>query len=112
MALLSNGAIGVDVERTRSSLDHFARDDDFLDARQVEHGLDQDALQDGTQASRAGLVLDRLAGDRAARLVGEVRSMFSISNSRRYCSTYALLGSVRIFFSEVSSRSSSVATTG
>jgi len=74
MALLSNGAIGVDVERTRGSLDHFARDDDFLDAleaRQVEHGLDQDALQDKTQASRAGLVLDRLAGDRAARLVGE-----------------------------------------
>src|SRR5262245_24794460 len=62
------GAVRVDVERTRGSLDHLARDDDFLDAfqaREVEHGLEQNALQDRTQASRAGLALDRLAGDRA-----------------------------------------------
>src|SRR6516225_9956967 len=42
----------------------------------------------------------------------KVSSMFSISNSRWYCLTSAFFGSVRIFFSEVSSRSSSVATTG
>src|SRR6202047_4047161 len=41
-----------------------------------------------------------------------VSSMFSISNSRWYCFTSAFFGSVSIFFSEASSRSSSVATTG
>jgi hypothetical protein len=53
---------------------------------------------------RAGLALDRLAGDRA-RLVGEGRvDVLLFTNS--------FLGSVRIFFSEVSSRSSSVAAAG
>src|SRR5262245_23924737 len=42
----------------------------------------------------------------------KVRSMFSILNNRWYCFTNAFLGSVRIFFSEVSSRFSSVTTTG
>src|SRR5258708_39164103 len=68
------GTIGVDVERTSSALDHLARDHDFLDAletRQIEHGLEQDAFEDRTQATRAGLALDRPAGDRAKRLVGE-----------------------------------------
>src|SRR6202790_1528488 len=41
-----------------------------------------------------------------------VSSIFSISNRRWYCFTSAFFGSVRIFFSEASSRSSSVATTG
>jgi len=36
--------------------------------------------------------------------------MFSISNKRWYCFTSAFFGSVRIFLSEASSRSSSVAT--
>src|SRR5262245_66618669 len=46
------GTVRIDVQRTCSSLDHLARDDDFLDAfqaREVEHGLDQAALQDRTQ---------------------------------------------------------------
>src|SRR5476649_2511035 len=62
------GTIRVDVERARGSLDHFARDHDFLDAfqaRQIEHGLEQDAFEDRTQAPRAGLALDRPAGNRA-----------------------------------------------
>src|SRR5437016_1929042 len=41
-----------------------------------------------------------------------VRSIDSISNSRWYCFTSAFLGWVRMSFSEGSSRSSSVATTG
>src|SRR4249920_4220853 len=62
--------VRVDVERTGGSLDHFARDHDLFDAfqtRQIEHGLEQDAFEDRTQAPRAGLALDRLAGDRAKR---------------------------------------------
>src|SRR6478609_3242094 len=68
------GTVRVDVQRTGGSLDHFARDHHLLDAfqaRKVEHGLEQDALEDRTQAPRAGLALDRPAGDRAERLVGE-----------------------------------------
>src|SRR6267142_2633798 len=68
------GTIGVDVERASRALDHFARDHDLFDAfqpRQIEHGLEQDAFEDRTQATRAGLALDRPAGDRAKRLVGE-----------------------------------------
>src|SRR6266852_5634378 len=68
------GTIGVDVEWTSGTLDHFARDHDLFDAfqaRQIEHGFEQDAFENRTQAARAGLALDRLAGDRAKRLVGE-----------------------------------------
>src|ERR1700736_3417801 len=68
------GTIRVDVERTRRSLDHFARDHDLFDAfqtRKIEHGLEQDAFQDRAQSARAGLALDRPAGDCAERLVGE-----------------------------------------
>src|SRR5437667_3310861 len=68
------GTVRIDVERTRGSLDHFARDHDLFDAfqaRKIEHGLEQDALEDRAQAPRAGLALDRPAGDRAKRLVGE-----------------------------------------
>src|SRR6266550_8360261 len=68
------GTIGVDVERTSGPLDYFARDHDLFDAfqsRQVEHGLEQNAFENGTQAARAGLALDRLAGDRAESFVGE-----------------------------------------
>jgi len=36
MALLSTGAIGVDVERTGGSLDHFARDDDIVERSFLE----------------------------------------------------------------------------
>src|SRR3977135_3408870 len=68
------GTIGVDVERTSGPLDYFARDHDLFDAfqsRQVEHGPEEKALENGTQAARAGLALDRLAGDRAKSFVGE-----------------------------------------
>src|SRR5216683_2531257 len=68
------GTIGVDIERASRSLHHFARDHDLFDAfqaRQIEHGLQQDALENRAQAARAGLALDRLAGDRAKSLVGE-----------------------------------------
>src|ERR1700684_188965 len=68
------GTVGVDVERTRRSFHNFARDHDLFDtfqARKIEHGLEQNALKDGTQTPRAGLALDRPAGDRAKRLVGE-----------------------------------------
>src|SRR5712664_3587412 len=68
------GTIGVDVERASRALDHFARDHDLFDAfqpRQIEHGFEQDAFENGTQAACAGLALDRLAGNRAKRLVGK-----------------------------------------
>src|SRR4051794_21343614 len=68
------GAVRIDVERTRGSLDYFAGYHDLFDAFQagkIEHGLEQDALQDRAQPPRAGLALDRPAGDRAKRLVGE-----------------------------------------
>src|SRR5262249_22557267 len=68
------GTIGVDVERTRRAFDDLARDHDLLhalQARKIEHGLEQDAFEDRPQAARAGLALDRLARDRAERLVGE-----------------------------------------
>src|ERR1700688_3050873 len=56
------GTIGVDVERTGRSLDHFARDHDLFDAfqaRKIEHGLKQDAFENRAQAARAGLAIDR-----------------------------------------------------
>src|SRR6266853_833504 len=68
------GTIGVDIERAGGTLDHFARDHDLFDAfqaRQIEHGFEQDAFENRTQAARAGLALDRLAGDCAKRLVVE-----------------------------------------
>src|ERR1700760_3517606 len=68
------GGSGGVVERTRRSFHNFARDHDFfhtLKARKVEHRLKQDAFENGAQATRAGLALDRLSGNRAKRLVGE-----------------------------------------
>src|SRR5258705_626408 len=67
-------AVRIDVERTGGSLDHFARDHDLFNAfqaRKIEHGLEQDAFENRTQSARAGLALDRLAGDRTKRLGGE-----------------------------------------
>src|SRR5215475_4489707 len=66
--------VGVNVERARRTLDDLARDHHFLDAletRQVEHGIEQDALHDRTQAARPRLALDRLLGDAVERFVGE-----------------------------------------
>jgi hypothetical protein len=42
-----------------------------LRGRQVEHGVEQDALHDRAQAARAGLAVDRLAAIGAERLVGQ-----------------------------------------
>ena len=55
-----------------------------------------------------------IACSATARTASSVNSRLtcSSSNSRWYCFTSAFFGSVRIFFSEASSRSSSVATTG
>src|ERR1700746_2603475 len=66
--------VGVDVQRARRPFHDFARDDHLFNAfkaRQIEHGLEQDALQDRAQAARAGLALDCLAGDGAKRFVRE-----------------------------------------
>jgi hypothetical protein len=66
------GAVGIDVERPRGPLDDLFRDHDLLDAleaRQVEHGVEQDTFHDRAQATRAGLAVDGLAGDGAQRLL-------------------------------------------
>src|SRR3954469_16410849 len=73
-ARLHRSAIGVDVERARRSLHHFARDNHFFDPFQpwkIEHGLKQDAFENRTQAPSAGLSLDRFARNRAERFVGK-----------------------------------------
>src|SRR5581483_11705363 len=74
------GPVGVDVERPRRSLHDFPGNDHFLDpfqARQIEHGVEQDALHDRAQAARPGLAFDRLAGDGAERLFrqGQVHAL-------------------------------------
>ena len=49
------GAVGINVERPRGTLDDFFRDHDLLDAfeaRQVEHGVEQDTFHDRAQAAR------------------------------------------------------------
>src|SRR5262245_30806396 len=46
------GAVGIDVERPRGTLDDLFRDHDLLDAfeaRQVEHGVEQDTFHDRAQ---------------------------------------------------------------
>src|SRR5262245_36621616 len=65
------GAVGVDVEWPRGALDYLFRDHDLFDAfeaRQVEHGIEQDALHDRAQSACPGLAVDGLAGDGAERL--------------------------------------------
>src|SRR4051794_32902245 len=66
------GASSVDIERPRGALHNFPRDHHLLDtfeARQLEHGVEQDALHDRAQPPRAGLAVDRLAGDGAERFL-------------------------------------------
>src|SRR5215204_3257240 len=68
------GPVAVDEKRLRLALHDLGADDYLLDrveAGQVVHGLEQDALHDGAQAARAGLPLDRLTGDHAERLLLE-----------------------------------------
>src|SRR6266545_5050754 len=72
LALRCVGASGVDIERPCGALHNFPGDHHLLDAfeaRQVEHGVEQDALHDRAQPPRAGLAVDRLAGDGAERLI-------------------------------------------
>src|SRR5256884_279979 len=71
------GAVGIDVERPRGAFDDLFRDHDLLyafEARQVEHGVEQDAFHDRAQSACARLAVDRLAGDGAQRLLrkGEI----------------------------------------
>src|SRR2546425_2683712 len=66
------GPSAVDVERPRGALDDLFRDHDFLDAfqaRQIEHGVEQDTFHDRAQAARAGLAVDGLAGNGPQRLL-------------------------------------------
>ena len=62
------GAGGIDVERPRRALDDLFRDHDLLhafEARQIEHGIEQDTFHDRAQSARACLAVDRLAGNGA-----------------------------------------------
>ena len=64
------GASTVDVERPSGALDDLPRDHHLFDpfeTRQVEHGVEQDALHDRAQAASASLAVDRLAGNGAQR---------------------------------------------
>ena len=57
-------------------LDRLLRHDALRDVaarRQLELDLEQDLLEDRAQAARAGVALERLVGDRAERVVGEVQ---------------------------------------
>src|SRR6202051_1026839 len=68
------GTVGVDVERASRTLHHFARDNDLFDPFQtwkIEHGVKQNAFENGARAARAGLAFDRLAGNRTKPFVGE-----------------------------------------
>src|SRR4029453_18107549 len=64
--------VGIDVEWPRDALDAFFRDHDLLDtfeARQIEHGVEQDTFHDRAQSARSGLAVDGVAGDGAERLL-------------------------------------------
>src|SRR5215471_338566 len=66
------GLVGIDVERPRGTLDDLFRDHDLLDAfeaRQVEHGVEQDTFHNRAQAACAGPAVDGLAGNGAQRLL-------------------------------------------
>ena len=47
---------------------------DAVEARQLEHGVEQDAFHDRAQAARAGLARDRLAAIALQRVLGEVEA--------------------------------------
>src|SRR5215813_1559454 len=70
----TTGAVGVDAPRWGEALDNLPRDYhllDVLEARQIEHDIEQDALHDRPQPARPGLALDGLVGDRPERFFGE-----------------------------------------
>ena len=65
------GPVGVDAQRWGRALDDLPRDHqllDILEARQIEHDSEQDALHDRPQSARPRLALDGLPGDRPERL--------------------------------------------
>src|SRR6516225_5057505 len=65
------GTIDVYVERSCGARHDLRGDHHFLDAfeaRQVEHGVEQDAFHDRTQPTRPGLAVDGLAGNGTQRL--------------------------------------------
>src|SRR5208282_3171624 len=66
--------VGIDVERPSGTLDDFSGDHDLLDAfeaRQIEHGVEQNGLHDRAQTPRAGLTIYGLARNRRKRLIGQ-----------------------------------------
>src|SRR5690242_14446803 len=66
--------LGIDADRVLAAFDHVLVDHHFVDAvhrRQIEHRVEQDALEDRAQSARAGLAIDRLLGDRHQRVIGE-----------------------------------------
>src|SRR5262249_19009079 len=68
------GPVGIDVQRPRGALDHLFRDHglfDSFEARQVEHGVEEDSLHDRAQPTCSRLTIDGLAGDGAKRLLRE-----------------------------------------
>ena len=46
---------------------------DAFHSRQLEHGIEQNVLKDGTQTPRTGFTLDGLFGNRRQGFVGEVQ---------------------------------------
>src|SRR5439155_10917291 len=68
------GAGARDERRLDALLDRLLRDralDDVLARRELEHHVEQRALDDRAQAARAGLACQRLLGDLPERLLGE-----------------------------------------
>src|SRR5262249_1156916 len=68
---------GIDAQWPRSTLHNFGTDHNLLnplEARQLEHGVKQDRLHDGTQAPGSGLTIDGLAGDRFQGVLGDVET--------------------------------------
>src|SRR3546814_4273609 len=68
------GLVGIDADWLLAALDDVLVDDDLDHVGQVgqiEHGIEQDRLDDRTQPAGAGLALDRLLCDRDQRVVGE-----------------------------------------
>src|ERR1700728_4343459 len=64
------GSVGVDVEWPGVAFNDLSRDHNLLnafEARQIEHGVEEDGFHDRAQSARAGLPVDRLARDRRKR---------------------------------------------
>ena len=67
---------GKDANRFATPFDHILVDDDLtypVELRQLEHRIEQDRLDNRAQSARTRLALDRLAADRAQRILGEIQ---------------------------------------